>query len=236
MDEFSDLISAVQSDLNVSTNSSLYPSATIKLALNRAYNKSGALFKWPALQDSQKTSTVASQEYYEAPTTWRPNSIWRLEVDSVMYGQEPDGSPMSFDDFLIWKTDYSTSTDKKWAVQWLRYFIHPIPTTNGSNNITIWGFKNVTELVNDSDTTIFSSNLPECNDAIVMEAAAILKTKGEAERSSQFVSTEAKQILSITFSKIKSESAKFEKNQPFFYTGDFYGKGYQGWDYDPTEF
>ena len=235
MDEFSDLITAVQSDLSISSNSSFYPDATIKLAINRAYKKSG-VFKWTALQDSQKTSTVTSQAYYEAPSTWRPNSIWRLEVDSDRYGQDPDGSPLKFDDYLTWKEDNPNSTDKKWTVQWLRYFISPTPSASGSNDITIWGYKNVSELVNDDDTTIFSYNMPECNDAIVMEASAILKNKAEDQKAGQFISAEAKNILAITFNGLTKDSSNQEKNQPFFSVPDYYGKGMSGYNVDPEDF
>jgi hypothetical protein len=236
MDLLSDLISDVQSDLNVSTNSALFPEATIKKAINRAYFKTCALFNWPSLQDAQTTSTVSGQEYYEAPSIWRPNSIYRLEVDSLLYGEDPDGNPLDFNDYLTWKLDNPTSTSKKWAVQWLRYFIWPVPTTNGANNITIYGYKNATELVNANDTTIFSYNMPDCNDALVMEASAILKKKGENEKSSQFVSAEAKIVLTLAYNRIKKDSARIEKNQPLFYVPDFFGKGGQGWDYDQNDF
>lgn len=235
MDQLSDLVSAVQSDLSVTSNSSLFPEATIKSAINRAYNKAGSLFKWTALQDSQTTSTVALQEYYEAPSTWRPYSIWRLDIDGVMYGQDPDGSPMSFDDFLIWKSDNPSSTDTKWAVQWLRYFVHPIPTVSTST-ITIWGYKNVEELTDDTDITIFSYNLPECNDAIVLEASAILQKKGDDLKTSQFVSAEAKQILSIAYNRIKGDSSKQEKIQPFFYVPDYWDRKSSNYNYDPKDF
>jgi len=235
MDIFSDLITDVQSDLNISANSSLYPEATIKKAINRAYFKAGATFKWSALQDSKTTSTVSSQEYYESPTTWRPNSMWKLTVNGVRYGQEPDGSPLNYNDFLIWKEDNPNSTAKKWAVQWLRYFINPIPTADDIT-ITIWGYKNVTELVNDDDTTIFSYNMPDCNDAIVMEASAILKKKGENDEGSQFVSSEAKQILAIAFNAIRKDNAKYEKNQPGWSVPNYYSQKGSGWDYDPKDF
>jgi hypothetical protein len=236
MDLLIDLITDVQSDLNVSSNSTLFPEATIKKAINRAYFKAGALFNWPALQDAQTTSSVTAQEYYEAPDTWRPNSIYRLEVSGVLYGEDPDGSPLDFTDYLTWKIDNPNSVDTKWAVQWLRYFIWPVPTANGSNDITIYGYKNVTELTLAADTTIFSYNMPDCNDALVMEASAILKRKGENDKSSQFVSAEAKNILALAYNRIKKDSARIEKNQPFFYVPDYFSQKGQGWDYDQDDF
>jgi len=223
MDTFSEMREALQSDLNITSTSSQFPTATLNLALNRSYIKSGALFDWTSLEDSQTTSTAANQEYYEYPDDWRPDSMWRLTVDDTLYGEDPDGSPMVFADYLIWKSDNTNSTKKKWSTQWRRYFIYPTPTTVGSDNITIWGFKNVEELTADGDTTIFSYNLPECNEAVVLEAVAILRKKGEAMESAQMYSAESKATLAIAYNKIKRNKSKYEKTQPFFNVEDFYG-------------
>ena len=224
MDTLSELDTALVSDLNISSNSSLYPIATRYLALNRAYQKIGAFFKWPALEDSKKTSSEADVDYYDAPTIWRPDSIWRLEVDGVMYGEDGTGAPMAFEDYIIWKADNPNSTLKKWTVQWLRYFISPTPSTNGVNNISIWGQENVATLANPTDTTIFSYNMPECNDAIVLEAGAILKKKGEDYKPGQMLSQEALQIIITSFSKIKKAQAKYRKIKPFFDVPDYFAR------------
>jgi hypothetical protein len=224
MDTFLDMQGAVQSDLTIGSESSLYPLTTVKLALNRAYRKAGTLFRWPQLEDSKKTSTEEDQEYYDYPRNWRPDSIWKLTVDGVRYGETPDGSPLTFDDYLSWKEDNPSGTEKKWANQWTRYFIHPTPTTDGDFNITIWGIENVATLTEDDDITIFSYSMPEGNEAIVLEAVAILKSKGEEEKQGQFRSDEAKQILAGSWDKVRKESAKYEKIQPFFDVPDLFGK------------
>src|SRR3990167_792976 len=143
MDIFSDLVQAVQDDLTIGDESTLYSPTLIKRAINRAYIKAGGLFPWPELQDAKETNTVADHEYYDYPDTWRSNSIWKLTITpsggtEVMYGEDPDGSPLSFDDYLVWKEDYPSSIDKKWANQWRRYFIWPVPTV-ATSVITIWG-------------------------------------------------------------------------------------------------
>jgi len=224
MDNLGDMRTAVQSGLNVSSNSSLFPVATIDSAINRAYRKSGGLFRWPALEDAKKTSTVINQEYYDAPTVWRPDSIWRLEVDGDQWGEDPDGSPMAYEDYLTWRANSlnANSTEKKWAVQWLRFFFWPIPTALGANNIHIWGQKNVEELTLITDSTIFTSSIPEGNEAIVLEAVAILKKKGEVEKGGQMLSEEAKQILIVAYNKIKKEQSKYEKTQPMFEVEDMF--------------
>jgi hypothetical protein len=221
MNTLLEMRTALKSDLNVSDNSSLYPQATLDLALNRSYIKVGGLFKWTALEDSLKTSTAVNQQYYEYPDAWKQNSVWRLEIDGELYG-DTDGSPMNFNDFLIWKSNNPNSTDKKWANQWKRYFVTPTPTTAGTNNITIWGYKNVETLTNDIDTTIFSYDMPECNDGIVMEAGAILKKKGEDGQTGRVMSAEAKEIWTNAFNRIKGEQAKYENTKPFFEVPDYF--------------
>jgi hypothetical protein len=74
----------------------------------------------------------------------------------------------------------------------------------------------------DESVTIFSYSMPECNEAIVLEAVAILKSKVEQEKSGEFRSNEAKQILAVAWGKIRTENAKYEKNQPFFNVPDYY--------------
>ena len=229
METFLNLVQAVQDDLTIGDESTLYAPALIKRAINRAYHKAAGLFPWPELQDAKKTSTQVGQEYYDYPQNWRSNSIWKLTIlDSNgkddRYGEDPDGSPLSFDDYLNWKEDNPDSTDKKWGNQWRRFFIWPVPTTAGTNNIHVHGIKAVADLSADSDTTVFSYSTPEANEAIELEAVAILKSKGDDDKSAQFKSLEAKQILAVAWGKIAREMAKYEKIAPFFYVTDFYGQ------------
>jgi hypothetical protein len=221
MNTLADLRVGVQDDLTVGDESTLFSPTLIDRAINRAYRKAGSLFPWPELQDAKKTTTASTHEYYDYPDTWRSNSIWKLDIDGVRYGENPDGSPLSYDDYLNWKEDYPDSTDKKWANQWRRYFIWPVPTTS-TGVISIWGIMNVETLSGEGDVTIFSYSAPEGNEAIVLEAVAILKSKGEEEKLGEFRSTEAKQLLAGIWKKIIQEKAKYEKNMPFFDVPDYY--------------
>lgn len=218
MDLFSDLISAVQSDLTVDGTSPLFNPTAIKLAINRAYRKAGALFRWPDTKDAKKTSTEADMEYYDYPDNWRPESIWKLIVDGVDYER-----PIAYNDYLYEREqNVPSGNDYMWANNGKRYFIYPTPTAAGSFNISVWGVKVVDALVNDADVTIFSYSSPECNDAIVMEAVAILKNKGGDQQSGQFLSAEAKQILATAWSKIRQEQVKNEGTQPAFQIDDMF--------------
>lgn len=229
MDLFSDIIAAVQSDLTIGDESTLTDLTTVKLAINRAYRKIGALFKWPDTRDAKKTSTEAGQEYYDYPDTWRPDSIWKLVVDDEDYGD-----PLAFRDYLYeQENNYPNGLDKIWTNQRRRYFISPVPTSDGFLNISVWGFKNVELLDSDADTTIFSYSMPEVNEAIVLEADAILKNKGEIQQAlrrnsvsgAEMLSLEAGRIAAASWSKIAAENAKFEKTTPAFDVPDMFASG-----------
>jgi len=220
MNLYSDLITGVQDDLTIGSESTLFPLATVKRAINRAYLKAAGLYRWPETEDAKKTSTQELIEYYDYPSTWRPDSIWKLLVDDVDYG-----APLSFQDYLYEKeNDIPCGRDYLWASQWRRYFIYPTPTAAGSYNISVWGQKVVDELSADTDVTIWSYSMPECNDAIVLEADAILKNKGENEKSGEFKSMEAKQILTIAWGKVRQDQAKYYRTQPMYNVPDFYGR------------
>jgi len=222
METFLEIIQAVQSDLTIGDESSFMDLTTVKLAVNRAYrNKVSAIFRWPQTEDAQETSSIANTEYYDYPDYWRPNSIWKLVVDGIDYED-----PLAFRDYKYERDyDYPSGIQKIWANKGLRYFISPTPTTNGDFNIEIHGMKIPVKLTADGDLTIFSLNMPELNEAIALEARAILKAKGEEEQSSQFASTEAKQICVTAWSKLRQEQAKYEKRLPQFNVSDMFGKG-----------
>ncbi len=219
MDLFSDLQTEVQSDLNVNSSSSLFPLTLIKRAINRAYRKAGGLYLWPETEDAKTTTTQKNIEYYDYPQNWRTDSIYKL-----MVGTQDYGDPLSFKDFLYEKeNNIPSGLNYMFANHGRQYFIYPTPTLAGLT-ITIWGQKVVEALVEDEDTTIFSYSMPECNEAIVLEAVAILKAKGEDETRGQFRSAEALRILTTAWDKIRKQQAKTERTTPLLDVTDFFAK------------
>jgi hypothetical protein len=224
MDTLADMRSAVQSDLTIGSESTYLNETTVDLALNRAYRKIGGLFRWPELEDAKITSTVADQDYYDYPDTWQPDSMWKVQVSSERYGEDPDGSPMNFQDWLDWKEDNPNSTEKKWTSQHRRFFITPTPTASGTNDLYVWGQKAVTEMTSGASTTIFSYSMSEVNEAIVLEAVAILQAKGQNDEVGKLRSVEAMRLATIAWGKIRQNQMKYEKSHSMFNVPDFYGK------------
>lgn len=216
MDTFLEMIEAVQSDLSIGDETTKFPLATVKLAINRGYRKAGGLFRWPETEDAKKTTIQDATEYVDYPQNWRPNSVWKLVVNDTDYGD-----PLAFKDYLYEKeNDNPSGQTKMWANQWRRYFVDP--SLAEDDVVEIWGQKVVTSLSADGDVTIFSYSMPEANEAIVLEAVAILKNKGEEQQSGQFLSIEAKQILSVAWNKIAKEMSKYERTQPMFNVEDMF--------------
>jgi len=218
MDSFIQLINAVYSDLTASEESDLYNLTAVKLAVNRAYQKAGSLFKWPKTQSAQTTDTQTNIDYYDVPDNWKPDSAWKLTVDGIDYGK-----PVLFEDYLKFKEDYPTSKEKKWSQQANRVFISPTPSAVGVDNISIFGFESIDWLTNDEEETIFSHNMRDCNDAIVQEAVAIMKAKADDTNTSIFRSTAAKSILATAWIKIQQGQMHKRRDQPMFKVPDFFG-------------
>ena len=222
MNLFSELQQGVQSDVNIGSESTLFPPTTVKSAINRAYIKSAGLFRWAETEDAKKTSTQLGIDYYDYPDTWRPDSIWKLVVDDVDYG-----NPLSFKDYQYEIENKTGNTlpsgrERIWTSQWRRYFIYPTPVASGDYNISVFGQRSVEAMDADADVTIFSYSMPECNEAIILEAVAILKGKGEDDKGGQFRSAEAKQILAIAWGKVRQDQAKYQTVQPMFRVPDYF--------------
>lgn len=223
MDKFSEMVDAIQDDVTADDNSTFYSLALIKRVINRAKRKVEALYRWPALEDAKKTSTIANQEYYDYPQSWRDDSIWKVWVDS---DDNNFGDPLVFGDYLYEKENDFPAGDKYiWANHNRKFFIQVngvAPTSNGDNNIKIWGIKVTAALSADDDTTIFSYSMPEVNEAIVMEAVKILKSKGGEEQTGQMLSTEAKGIIALAWSRLKQDKAREEKTTPLLEVEDMF--------------
>lgn len=232
MDQLSELRTAVQSDLTIGDESTLITPATIDLAINRAYRKIGAMFRWEETKDALKTSALANHEYYDYPQNWRPMSIWKLTVDGTDFGD-----PLTFKDYNYEKeNNLPSGLVRMWSNYAKKYFIYPVITADGDNNIAIFGYKFVDKLTLDGDITIFSYSMPEVNEAIVLEAGEILKNKAEVKASDRggsiigmdLLSKPAKSIVVQTWTKITQEQSKLEKTQPQWDVPDFFGPARTG--------
>lgn len=235
MDNLGEMRTAAQSDLTVGDESSFYDPDTVDLALNRAYRKIGAMFKWEETKDALKTSALEDHEYYDYPQNWRPMSIYKLTVDGTDFGE-----PLTFKDYHYEKENSMPSGfERMWTNFGKRYLFYPIPTADGDKNIQIFGYKFVDKMTVDGDITIFSYSMPEINEAIVSEAVAILEKKGDVEEVNKngqviLLSPIARTTVLSTWAKISQENQRQQRTTAQFDVPDFFGSGIGSQD-DPRK-
>jgi hypothetical protein len=172
-----DLESELVSQLQVASNSSLFPATRITELIRTSYKKATELFIWNDLVKAKCTRSFSGYEYYDYPDEFRSGTIIRLEMDDEPYERK------NFEDYLDYKHENPSSTLKMFASFGRQYFIWPVPTTTGTDNITIWGAVVADALDDATDETIFTNNNEDCNLAVVGLALSIALKRVDASVS-----------------------------------------------------
>ncbi len=181
MDTFLQMQQELQSMLSVTSASTFYTPTRIKSALNRAKEWAEDEHPWPALEKAAVGSTEANYENYDYPDQFKTDSLTRITVNGQPHELK------AFDDYLDWKLNNPTSTEKIASDYGRQYFIYPVPTTTTVENILLWGLVATPLLVEDIDMTIFSRNERTGNHAIVKKAFSLLVAKGKDKKLGQVV-------------------------------------------------
>jgi len=202
--------------LQVANNSSLFPASRLTQLIKDAYIWATTTWVWTDLVNGKYTSTIANNEYYDYPDDFRSNTIMRLEVDNISYERK------AFEDYLAYKENNPSDTHKIFASYGRYYFIHPTPTTNGTNNITVWGSLKADNLTTSSSLTIFTDNKEEGNEALVKKALSV--ALGRIDKNlSRVEEQEAVAILNKLYADEKAATQRDQRLQhPKFALPDFY--------------
>ena len=78
MDTRTEMETELVAQLQVASNSSLFPSTRITSLIQNAYKWATNLFIWTDLVKAKTTSTGTNQEYYDFPEEFRSNTVVRL--------------------------------------------------------------------------------------------------------------------------------------------------------------
>lgn len=167
MDTRAEMETELIARLQVASNSSLFPSSRITTLIQNAYKWATNLFIWPELVRAKCTSTIANAEYYDYPSEFRTGTIIRLEIDGDPYDRK------DYEDYMDYKENNPNTTKKMFANYGRFFFVNPTPSSNGSNNIDVWGAIQADVLDDSTDETIFTNSSPEGNEAVVERGFAI---------------------------------------------------------------
>jgi hypothetical protein len=212
-----DLEAELLSRLQVASNSTLYPASRITSLIQNAYMWATQFVIWHDLVRAVCSHTVENQEYYDYPANFRSESVIRMEVDNLEYRRK------NYEDYLAFKRENPNSTKRMFASFGRQFFISPIPTVTGSENLTVWGAIQADPLTSNTSVPIFSYNKEEANEAVIKKAFSVAVLRSDAGLSQ---SEEASSI--IILSKLSSDENKnTQRNQrlehPMFDIPDYYG-------------
>jgi hypothetical protein len=218
MQTYSEMQTELLSRLMVAGNSTLFTTTRIQTLIKDAHLWATSQYLWPQLERARTTSTTTDY-YYDYPSDFRTDSIVRVIIDSVKYERK------AFEDFLDYKYNYPTHTDKKIFADYGRQiFIFPTPSA-GSNNFDVWGCIQATQMTVDASETIFSKSDDAGNEAIIKKALSVALAKINKNLSLQ-EENEARLILTGIWNKIAQRQQRDQRlDRPLFSVQDMFGAG-----------
>jgi len=125
----------LNSRLSISITNTFWTSEQLTNWLDIALIWACAFKKWPFTEEKDETlTTVADQENYNYPTKFKSDSIRILMIDGKRYEK------IRYDDYLIYREDESSGTDKVFTDHKRVIYINP-NAFEASKTITIYGQK-----------------------------------------------------------------------------------------------
>lgn len=204
-------------ELNMVSTSTLFSDETLADALWDAYLWATDRHAWPKLEKA-KTTTSTTDYYYDDPTEFKSDSVFKVTVDGLDY------DPTEFEDWLKWKKENPTPSagERHFANYANQYFIHPIATSAGLE-IIVWGLIQPDGFVNGGSVTIFSGTEEALNEGIMRKALSDLLPKDSQESKNELV--KAQSIIDSGHSRIQQRRYRYKrKDAPFFNVPDMYSQ------------
>lgn len=201
--------------LQVASNSTRFTSSRITELIQNATTWAGGLYVWNELVRGRRTSTVASQEYYDYPGDFRSETIIRVEIDDLEYDRK------NFEDYLDFKKEFPNSTDRIFANYGRQYFVFPTPTSNGSGNLVVWGAVQHPALSTAETKTIFSDSNEQGNEAIVKKAFSVAIVRDDTALSKTEEAEAIAMLGKLRKTQINSTQRNQRLNHPMFQVPDY---------------
>ena len=227
----SDLETEVIARLQVASNSTLYPAARITTIVQSAYMWATQLVVWHDLVRAVCTHTTANNEYYDYPANFRSESIIRMEIDSEEYKRK------NYEDYLAFKADNPSSTKKMFSSFGRQFFVHPTPTTTGTDNLTVWGAIQADALTLSTSVPIFSYNKEEANEAVIKKSLSIALVRSDPNTAKQEENDAITILMKLSTDENKNTQRNKRLNHPMLSVPDYFSSSgstnIASFNYDP---
>jgi hypothetical protein len=219
MQTYTEMQTELLSRLLAANSSTLFTTARIQSVIKDAYMKATSAYLWPMLESAKYTDIKANQYYYEYPTYFRTDSVFRVVISGKLYERK------DFEDFLNYKLENPNDKDTLiYADHARQIFIFPTPTANATAAFETWGHIQATQLSAGSDLTIFSSSDESGNEAVVKLAFAVLLSKIN-KNLAVAEEAEARALLATIYSKILQRKQRDQRlDHAFFTVPDLFGE------------
>ena len=217
MDTRAEMETELVAQLQVAANSSLFPASRITTLIQNSHKWATNLFIWNDLVKAKITSTQATFEYYDYPDNFRSGTIVRLEVSGDSYERK------NYEDYLDYKENNSTTTKKMFANYGRFYFTNPVPTADGSNDMTVWGAVQADPLSAAGTETIFTNNKPEGNEAIVQRAFGVAMRRIDPKVSETATAGSIAILAKLNLDEAKATQRDQRLDHPMFEVPNLFG-------------
>lgn len=183
------------------TSSGLYTDTILKGWLDPAHRWAAAFHKWPFTEG--RVSTTYSTEENPYPEGWKSDSIRLLQVGGKRYQK------LNFYDYQAFREDSPDSDDRVFSDFGLTYFVNP---NQASGTTTVYGqyTPSAFDTTDNTATTVFSSNEPEANEAIVEEMLSYAKRREKNLNESQVHHNRAIEILESVWKRYGDEQFGYQ--------------------------
>lgn len=217
MDTRNELETELVAQLQVASNSSLFPASRITTLIQNAYKKATNLFIWPDLVQAFTSSTKNGYEYYDFPDAIRSNTIVRLMIDDDPYGRK------NFQDYQDYKEENSNTTKKMFAFYGRFFFVNPEPTADGSSNMDVWGAVQADALSASDSETIFTNSNPLGNEAVVQIAFSTAMKRIDKALAKEELKEALGILAKLNTDEWKATQSSLRLDHPAFNVPNYFG-------------
>lgn len=208
-----ELCSRLSIDYTDIDNNDLFTLTELKRWINFGKDEAVARYPWPFTEIELSKEAASGAERYNYPTGIKSDSIRYLSVNGKRYEK------LLLEDYLKYKEDYPSGTDKVYSDRTRVLFINHLATDFG-NSIIVYGQVIVDDMESTTvSSTVFSYAEPEGDEAIIKLAysKALSSDKIKNPTKAKNERNEAFEILDGIWERIRERQHTYRtKDTPLF--------------------
>lgn len=205
-----DIKSQVLVELGASTTLAYYTDTILDNWIDRAHKYVAGFHKWP-FTEGRVSTTYTSAEENSYPEGWKSDSIRIMQIGGKRIEK------IAYNDYLIFREDNATATDKVFSDYGLLYYVNPNIGISGTTVLYGQYTPATLDATDPTTLTLFSNRAEECNYAIIEEVLSYAKFREQKDNEAQLKHEKAIEMLEGVWKKIQQEQFAYEtKNRSMF--------------------